>query len=102
MMTPEQFCYWLQGYSEVSGRRPSAEEWQVIRDHLAEVFDKVTPPKGGAGGDGKPRVLKEEDFKKLLETMPPGMNCSLADHPIVDAWAETRRYCGSAGPGKIC
>lgn len=43
-MTAEQFAYWLQGYAELNDAPPSAEQWQSIRDHLALVFHKVTPP----------------------------------------------------------
>lgn len=48
-MTAEQFTYWLQGFSEINGSTPSEAQWQVIQDHLAEVFDKKTPdrPKSG-------------------------------------------------------
>ncbi len=51
-MTAEQFAYWLQGYSEIASEAPTAEQWQVIQDHLATVFDKVTPYRGlsAAGG----------------------------------------------------
>jgi hypothetical protein len=42
-MTAEQFAYWLQGYAELNAAPPSAEQWQAIRDHLALVFNKVTP-----------------------------------------------------------
>ena len=42
-MTPEQFAYWLQGYAEISGKQPTESEWQVIKDHLQTVFNKVTP-----------------------------------------------------------
>jgi len=42
-MTPEQFTYWLQGYAELGGETPTAEQWLVIKDHLALVFAKVTP-----------------------------------------------------------
>ena len=42
-MTPEQFCYWLKGYSEVAGTEPNDYQWKVITDHLATVFHKVTP-----------------------------------------------------------
>ena len=42
-MTAEQFAYWLQGYSEVCGKRPNKDEWQIIQDHLKLVFDKQTP-----------------------------------------------------------
>lgn len=42
-MTPEQFCYWLQGFAEINGTAPSPEQWRQIKDHLATVFRKVTP-----------------------------------------------------------
>lgn len=45
-MTAEQFAYWLQGYSEIAGEAPTAEQWQVIQDHLKLVFEKVTPARG--------------------------------------------------------
>lgn len=46
-MTPEQFCYWLQGYVEIYNDNvvasPTYTEWKVIKDHLALVFEKKTP-----------------------------------------------------------
>lgn len=42
-MTHEQFCYWLQGFSEVTGRAPTEAEWQVIQDHLKTAFVKIAP-----------------------------------------------------------
>ncbi|WYV99746.1 hypothetical protein Roomu2_00066 [Pseudomonas phage vB_PpuM-Roomu-2] len=47
-MTPENFCYWLQGYFEIVKHIDhreglSKEALQVIEDHLKEVFDKRTP-----------------------------------------------------------
>lgn len=42
-MTTEQFAYWLQGFAELSGERPTVEQWQSVREHLATVFNKVTP-----------------------------------------------------------
>ena len=42
-MTPEQFCYWLQGRAELVPTPPNEAEWTAIRDHLAAVFKKVTP-----------------------------------------------------------
>ena len=41
-MTPEQFVYWLQGFSEVTGKSPTPEEWKIIQEHLNLVFDKRT------------------------------------------------------------
>lgn len=43
-MTPEQFAYWLQGYTELtSGQQPTPGQWQSITEHLKTVFVKVTP-----------------------------------------------------------
>lgn len=43
-MTADQFTYWLNGFVELTeGQPPSLKQWQVIRDHLALVFTKVTP-----------------------------------------------------------
>ena len=39
-----QFAYWLQGYAELASEAPTAEQWQSIKEHLAAVFKKVTPP----------------------------------------------------------
>lgn len=46
-MTPQEFCYWLQGYFELSPTVPlcglTQEQAKVVRDHLQLVFQKVTP-----------------------------------------------------------
>ena len=43
-MTPQEFCYWLQGLLEI-GDPKSLDERQIaiIKDHLRLVFTKVTP-----------------------------------------------------------
>jgi hypothetical protein len=44
-MSPEQFTYWLQGFTELNGaEQPTAEQWKSITEHLQTVFVKVTPP----------------------------------------------------------
>lgn len=43
-MTPEQFAYWLQGYAELQQEPPTPEQWKSVKEHLALVFKKVTPP----------------------------------------------------------
>lgn len=44
-MKTEQFAYWLQGFAELTaGQTPTKEQWELIVEHLAECFDKVTPP----------------------------------------------------------
>lgn len=47
-MTPEQFCYWLQGAvehhaAENGNKPPSMAQWKAIVDHLQTVFKKETP-----------------------------------------------------------
>lgn len=42
-MTPENFAYWLQGFSEISNSAPTPEQWKIIQAHLALVMTKVTP-----------------------------------------------------------
>lgn len=44
-MDPLSFAYWLQGYFELtdSGQQMSAQQVQIIKDHLDLVFTKVTP-----------------------------------------------------------
>lgn len=43
-MTSKQFAYWLQGFVELNGQQPNEAQWQSIKEHLATVFNKVTPP----------------------------------------------------------
>lgn len=43
-MTPEQFAYWLQGFVELHGERPTQEQWNQIKEHVSLVFNKVTHP----------------------------------------------------------
>ena len=43
-MTPEQFAYWFQGFAELSATPPTQEQWDSMREHVATVFRKVTPP----------------------------------------------------------
>jgi hypothetical protein len=54
-MTPENFCYWLQGYFELYGPKTLDEkETRIVWDHLNLVFNKVTPDRSGPlnYGDG--------------------------------------------------
>ena len=44
-MNAEQFVYWLNGYLELSGAQElSAAQVKSVREHLALVLHKVTPP----------------------------------------------------------
>lgn len=63
-MTPEQFTYWLQGFSEISDKTPTENEWKIIQDHLALVFNKITPtyPKIDF-----PRKMEDPGYPQVFE-----------------------------------
>lgn len=43
-MTSNDFCYWLNGFFELSnGTTLSDEQVKIIKDHLSLVFKKETP-----------------------------------------------------------
>lgn len=50
-MTSRDFCYWLQGFFELSGEAPTPEitSWRIglIRNHLAMVFRHELDPSMG-------------------------------------------------------
>lgn len=42
-MNQSEFVFWLNGYVEICGARPDDRQWDIIKDHLTLVFNKVTP-----------------------------------------------------------
>lgn len=47
-MNEREFCYWLQGLFEVGGVKALDEtQVQIVKDHLALVFKKVTADRSG-------------------------------------------------------
>lgn len=90
-MTPEQFCYWLQGFFELSCPIDGLSPTQIamIRDHLDLVFTKVTPDRS------KKQVLLSEKtdgqkFQEVLEELK------------VDPFSRPDTYCVPTGKGRIC
>jgi len=57
-MSTEQFAYWLQGFAELHGAPPSAEQWKMIKEHLDTCFVKVT---------GKSKSMNAQDFVLLRQ-----------------------------------
>lgn len=55
-MTPEQFCYWLNGFGELTTDAPTPEQWKAIKEHLETVFTKVTPSAPGYLGQDPRRL----------------------------------------------
>lgn len=43
-MSPDSFCYWLNGFFEISDQKElTPQQVHIIKDHLNLVFKKVTP-----------------------------------------------------------
>lgn len=48
-MTSRDFCFWLQGYFEVSGEKTiSGDQVEIIKSHLAMVFVHEIDPAMGS------------------------------------------------------
>jgi hypothetical protein len=81
-MTPEQFAYWLQGYTELTaGQQPTPEQWKSITEHL-----KITPPVQQTWPlaqepfDGRARPARHKtledyirDSQQVSPFLPPGI-----------------------------
>ncbi|WP_448680001.1 hypothetical protein [Pseudomonas nicosulfuronedens] len=81
-MTSEQFAYWLQGFVELYGSEPTAEQWQSIKDHLKTVFVKVTPEvKIGSPYPGLDQVLFPDSHRVRFE---PKITCGV--YPAESRW----------------
>lgn len=72
-MTSRDFCYWLQGFIEISGAGNqgclaesslTVEQVKVIRSHLAMVFKHEIDPSAGS--------VAHQDELNTLHNHPPG------------------------------
>jgi hypothetical protein len=71
-MTPENFAFWLNGFAELTGEAtPTPEQWKSICEHLATVFNKVTPP-----------VKSPSEFLRTGELPPVNPGESILDRYI--------------------
>jgi hypothetical protein len=65
-MTTEQFTYWLQGFMEVANPATLDEkQTQIIKDHLALVFEKQTPN----------RIIQRPLWQEPTRTIPLDITC---------------------------
>ena len=91
-MTAEQFVYWLQGYMELSDSKlMSSRQVEVVKDHLALVFNKVTPDRqllNEASTIQDPLVWKSNPL--------PGTYISTPDFPYQPD--SNQQLCSSVGP----
>jgi hypothetical protein len=74
-MTERDFCYWLQGFVELTqGQTPNPAQWKSIQEHLGEVFKKVTPKVAETVSvkvdvDTKDAQKSVDDLKKAYEEL---------------------------------
>lgn len=88
-MTPEQFCYWLQGYLEITtaDERPqhpglTENQRRMISDHLDTVFTKVTPDRKKEKvllSEKKTQGQKFQDVIDELQRSRPDTTCNPFD-----------------------
>jgi hypothetical protein len=71
-MTPENFCYWLQGLLEVGNPYElDNEQVGIIKDHLALVFKKEAPTKITFQENPNQSILNS--LKTVQWNMPDGI-----------------------------
>jgi hypothetical protein len=72
-MTSRDFCYWLQGYFEIShidGQSISEEKADVIKRHLNLVFEhEIDPSIDGGNKDIKEKLMKIHGGSSTLDDM---------------------------------
>lgn len=68
-MTPQEFCYWLQGFFELSeSNGMSPKQVEIVKEHLRLVFTKVT---------GNVPVAKPLDpFEPICSDVQQHVSCS--------------------------
>lgn len=69
-MSPNHFLYWLKGYVDIGGGTPNLVQWEIIKDHLQLVFEKVTPDRWTADQAAKESTAKILEETKIW-TLPP-------------------------------
>lgn len=73
-MTSRDLVYWLQGFAEIHGEPPTAEQWKVIKNHLNMVFvheiDPSMPDPSGKVAAAHAGVVDHAKPVKLPR--PPG------------------------------
>ena len=73
-MTPEQFCYWLQGRAELQpDNLPSADEWRMIADHLRLVFTKAPTVSQAVNPlfEAMERAKRSTQMQSIAGVIPP-------------------------------
>jgi len=68
-MTATEFTYWLQGFMEIQDpEKLDKKQTQIIKDHLALVFNKKTPNRMEEN-DQNSQLNNEDDYKEILNEL---------------------------------
>ena len=71
-ITPDQFVYWLQGFFEMANPTALNElQTTMVKDHLALVFNKLTPNRNGDVFMPKPMVEVTWENDQLVPSSEP-------------------------------
>jgi len=65
-MNAQDFAFWLKGFSELTDKKPTKEQWQIIQDHLDLVFTKITP-------DRSEKPLTEKEGFPIVNPITPNI-----------------------------
>lgn len=78
-MTPQEFCYWLQGYFELTGSPTPvglhANQVQQIRNHLNMVFIHSIDPQAGSKTEALNQAHNDAVNTMKPSHLPPLMRC---------------------------
>ena len=76
-MTSRDFCYWMQGFFEISGAKEvTPEQLTVIKNHLNMVFKHEIDPSHGDAAHQKKLSDAHQGLKDILSHPQTAMiNC---------------------------
>lgn len=70
-MQPRDFCYWLQGFFEISDAKAlSPSQVEIVKNHLDLVFVHAIDQQYGDNRDAMKRI---HDGKQRNDKLPPGI-----------------------------
>lgn len=87
-ITPEQFCYWLQGMFEGNQFTTLSEKQiSIIKEHLSLVFTKITPDHEEVFLEEG--YVEEEEVDELVEKVNELLEeISKRDTPVYPSWPD--------------
>lgn len=94
-MKPTEFCYWLQGFFELSqSTQLSEKQVQMIKNHLAMVFYHEIDPSYTKD------VENSEKHQEILNELHDG-GSSIKPHHLLPPGVKFKKDGGVVPPGKL-